>query len=99
MAFIVEQQAQFSVYIQQLRESQAQTDQVVAQTAYMELMMRLSNQPLSINTWPAWITLKFRSWRTRDTQPSGMMRQASTSACGLFPKVCRPPRALRDELL
>ena len=32
MAFIVEQQAQFASDIQQLRESQTQTDQVVAQT-------------------------------------------------------------------
>ena len=33
MAFIVEQQAQFASDIQQLQESQAHTDQVVAQTA------------------------------------------------------------------
>jgi Fe-S cluster assembly scaffold protein SufB len=33
MAFIVEQQAQFASDIQQLQDSQARTDQVVAQTA------------------------------------------------------------------
>ena len=32
MAFIVEQQAQFASDIQRLQESQARTDQVVAQT-------------------------------------------------------------------
>ena len=33
MAFIVEQQAQFASDIQQLQESQARTEEVVAQTA------------------------------------------------------------------
>ena len=33
MAFIVEQQAQFASDIQQLREAQAQTDQIVTRTA------------------------------------------------------------------
>jgi chromosome segregation ATPase len=35
MAFIVEQQAQFTVDIQQLRESQAQTEQIVNRLAYV----------------------------------------------------------------
>ncbi len=35
MEFIVEQQAQFAVDIQQLRESQAQTDSVVARLAHV----------------------------------------------------------------
>ena len=37
MAFIVEQQAQFASDIQQLRESQAQTDSVVARLANVTL--------------------------------------------------------------
>ena len=41
MAFIVEQQAQFASDIQQLQESQARTDQVVAQTG--EIVARLAN--------------------------------------------------------
>src|SRR5258705_641902 len=41
MVFIVEQQAQFASYIQQLQESQARTDQVVAQTG--EIVARLAN--------------------------------------------------------
>jgi hypothetical protein len=41
MAFIVEQQAQFASDIQRLRESQARTDQVVAQTG--EIVTRLAN--------------------------------------------------------
>jgi len=44
MAFIVEQQAQFASDIQQLRESQTQTDQVVAQTG--EIVARLANVTL-----------------------------------------------------
>jgi hypothetical protein len=44
MAFIVEQQAQFSVDIQQLRESQARTDQVLAQTG--EIVARLAKGTL-----------------------------------------------------
>lgn len=44
MAFVVEQQAQFIVDIQQLRESQARTDQVVAQTG--EIVARLANGTL-----------------------------------------------------
>ena len=48
MAFIVEQQAQFASDIQQLQESQARTDQVVAQTAETvgqmgEVVTRLAN--------------------------------------------------------
>ena len=41
MAFIVEQQAQFASDIQRLGESQARTDQVVAQTG--EIVARLAN--------------------------------------------------------
>lgn len=41
MAFIVEQQAQFASDIQQLREAQTQTDQVVAQTG--EIVAQLAN--------------------------------------------------------
>jgi len=41
MAFIVEQQAQFASDIQRLQESQARTDQVVAQTG--EIVARLAN--------------------------------------------------------
>ena len=44
MAFIVEQQAQFASDIQQLRESQTQTDQVVAQTG--EIVARLASVTL-----------------------------------------------------
>jgi len=44
MAFIVEQQAQFASDIQQLREAQAQTDRVVAQTG--EIVARLANGTL-----------------------------------------------------
>jgi hypothetical protein len=44
MAFIVEQQAQFATDIQQLRESQTQTDQVVAQSG--EIVARLANVTL-----------------------------------------------------
>jgi len=44
MAFIVEQQAQFASDIQQLREAQTQTDQVVAQTG--EIVARLANVTL-----------------------------------------------------
>lgn len=44
MAFIVEQQAQFASDIQQLRESQTQTDQVVARTG--EIVARLANVTL-----------------------------------------------------
>jgi ABC-type transporter Mla subunit MlaD len=44
MAFIVEQQALFASDIQQLRESQTQTDQVVAQTG--EIVARLANVTL-----------------------------------------------------
>ncbi len=44
MAFIVEQQAQFTSDIQQLREAQTQTDQVVAQTG--EIVARLANVTL-----------------------------------------------------
>jgi len=44
MAFIVEQQAQFTSHIQQLRESQTQTDQTVAQTG--EIVARLANVTL-----------------------------------------------------
>ena len=44
MAFIVEQQAQFASDIQLLRESQTQTDQVVAQTG--EIVARLANVTL-----------------------------------------------------
>jgi hypothetical protein len=44
MAFIVEQQAQFASHIQQLREAQTQTDQVVAQTG--EIVARLANVTL-----------------------------------------------------
>lgn len=44
MAFIVEQQAQFASDILQLRESQSQTDQVVAQTG--EIVARLANVTL-----------------------------------------------------
>ena len=48
MAFIVEQQAQFASDIQLLQESQARTDQVVAQTADVvgqmgEVVTRLAN--------------------------------------------------------
>jgi mevalonate kinase len=48
MAFIVEQQAQFASDIQLLQESQARTDQVVAQTAEVvgqmgEVVTRLAN--------------------------------------------------------
>jgi ABC-type transporter Mla subunit MlaD len=48
MAFIVEQQAQFASDIQRLQESQARTDQVVAQTAEFlgqmgEVVTRLAN--------------------------------------------------------
>lgn len=51
MAFIVEQQAQFAVDIQQLRESQTQTDQVVAQSGLIvaqtgEIVTRLANGTL-----------------------------------------------------
>ena len=41
MALIIEQQAQFASDIQRLRESQARTDQVVAQTG--EIVGRLAN--------------------------------------------------------
>ena len=41
MAFIVEQQAQFASDIQRLEESQARTDQVVAQTG--EIVARLAH--------------------------------------------------------
>jgi len=41
MAFIVEQQVQFASDIQRLQESQARTDQVVAQTG--EIVTRLAN--------------------------------------------------------
>ena len=41
MAFIVEQQARFASDIQRLEESQARTDQVVAQTG--EIVARLAN--------------------------------------------------------
>ena len=41
MAFIVEHQAQFASDVQQLQESQARTDQVVAQTG--EIVARLAN--------------------------------------------------------
>jgi hypothetical protein len=44
MAFIVEQQAQFTSDIQQLQESQARTDQVVAQTG--EIVARLASATL-----------------------------------------------------
>jgi hypothetical protein len=44
MAFIVEQQAQFGSDIQQLREAQTQTDQVVAQTG--EIVARFANVTL-----------------------------------------------------
>lgn len=44
IAFIVEQQAQFASDIQQLREAQAQTEQVVAQTG--EIVGRLANATL-----------------------------------------------------
>ena len=44
MAFIVEQQAQFASDIQRLEESQARTDQVVAQTG--EIVGRLANVTL-----------------------------------------------------
>ncbi len=37
MAFIIEQQAQFASDIQQLREAQAQTEQVVAHLAHVTL--------------------------------------------------------------
>ncbi len=48
MAFIVGQQAQFASDIQQLQESQARTDQVVAQTAELvgqmgDVVTRLAN--------------------------------------------------------
>ena len=51
MTFIVEQQAQFASDIQQLRESQAQTDQAVAQTGVIlaqtgEIVTRLANVTL-----------------------------------------------------
>jgi hypothetical protein len=44
MAFIVEQQAQFASDIQQLQESQARTNQTVAQTG--EIVARLANATL-----------------------------------------------------
>ena len=44
MAFIVEQQVQFASDIQRLEESQARTDQVVAQTG--EIVARLANVTL-----------------------------------------------------
>ena len=44
MAFIIEQQAQFASDIQRLEESQARTDQVVAQTG--EIVARLANVTL-----------------------------------------------------
>jgi len=44
MAFIVEQQAQFTSDIQQLQESQARTDQTVAQTG--EIVARLASATL-----------------------------------------------------
>ena len=44
MAFIVEQQAQFASDIQQLREAQTQTDQVVAQAG--PIVARLANVTL-----------------------------------------------------
>ena len=44
MAFIVEQQARFAFDIQQLREAQTQTDQVVAQTG--QIVARLANVAL-----------------------------------------------------
>ena len=44
IAFITEHQAQFASDIQQLREAQAQTDQVVAQTG--EIVARLANATL-----------------------------------------------------
>ena len=37
IAFIVEQQAQFAVDMQQLRQTQAQTEQVVARLAFVSL--------------------------------------------------------------
>jgi ABC-type transporter Mla subunit MlaD len=48
MEFIVEQQAQFASDIQQLRESQARTEQVIAQTGEIvgqtgEIVARLAN--------------------------------------------------------
>jgi hypothetical protein len=42
--FILEQQAQFSVDIQRLREAQTQTEQVIAQTG--EIVTRLANVTL-----------------------------------------------------
>lgn len=44
MAFVVEQQAQFASDIQQLRESQTQTDQTVARSS--EIVARLANVTL-----------------------------------------------------
>ncbi len=44
MAFIVEQQAQFASDIQQLREAQTQTNQVIAETG--EIVARLANVTL-----------------------------------------------------
>jgi len=44
MAFIVEQQAQFTSDIQQLREAQTQTNQVIAETG--EIVARLANVTL-----------------------------------------------------
>ena len=44
MAFIVEQQAQFASDVQQLQESQARTDEVVAQTG--QIVARLANATL-----------------------------------------------------
>jgi hypothetical protein len=44
MEFILDQQAQFTADMHQLREAQAQTDQVVAQT--VEIMGRFANRTL-----------------------------------------------------
>lgn len=51
MAFIVEQQAQFASDIQQLREAQVQTEQIVAHTGQIvgqtgEIVTRLANVTL-----------------------------------------------------
>ncbi len=51
MVFIVEQQVQFASDIQQLREAQAQTEQIVAQTGQIvgqtgEIVTRLANVAL-----------------------------------------------------
>lgn len=52
MAFIIEQQAQFASDILQLREAQAQTEQIVAQTSQIvgqtgEIVTRLANGTLA----------------------------------------------------